>query len=51
MLQIGSNALHGRRPRIATVSKVKHEAGIAHNVAAESGWRDVGMAQKLLDFS
>ena len=34
-----------------TVAQVENEARVAHGLAPETGWRDVGNTQEILDFS
>jgi hypothetical protein len=39
------------RTRFATVAQVENEARVALGLAPETGWRDVGNTQEILDFS
>jgi hypothetical protein len=50
-VQIGEDSGNGFRSRIAPVAKVENEAGIAHGISAEAGWRDIRLAQKFLYLS
>jgi hypothetical protein len=49
-LQIGKYPRDSSRTRIAAVSKIEHEAGVAHHVTTETSGGDATLAQKLFDF-
>jgi len=49
-LQIGNDPRDGSRTRITAVSKVEHEARVAHHVTTETSGGNATLAQKLFDF-